>query len=85
MGELARIVITPEPVYQVDRSPQASALYARVSAISGFTSTETPHRGSASATTEPQPRTQSTHSDRTLTATPASRQPWSSHDAQDRM
>jgi len=63
MGELAQIVITPEPVYQVDRSPQASALYARVSAISGFTSIETPHRVSASASTEPRPRAQSVHSD----------------------
>ena len=53
MGELAWIVITPKLVYQVNRSPQASALYARVSAISGFTSAETPHRGSASTPTEP--------------------------------
>ena len=63
MGELAWIIITPEPVYQVDRSPQASALYARVSAISGFTSVETPHRGSALVSTEPRPHMQSVHSD----------------------
>ena len=63
MGELARIVITPKPVYQVDHSPQASALYARVLAISGFTSAETPHRGLASAPTEPRPCAQSIHSD----------------------
>ena len=75
MGELARIVIALEPVYQVDRSPQASALYARVSAISGFTSTETPttvrprHQPSLSHA-----RSQSTAT-RTLTAAPALRQP----------
>ena len=63
MGELAWIVITPKLVYQVNRSPQASALYARVSAISGFMSAETHHRGSASAPTEPRPRAQSVHSD----------------------
>ena len=63
MGELAWIVITPKLVYQVNRSPQASALYARVSAISGFTPAETPHHGLASAPTEPRPRAQSICSD----------------------
>jgi len=63
MRSLARVIIASEPVYQIDRSLQASALYARVSAISGFTSAETPHRGSASAPTEPRPRAQSIHSD----------------------
>ena len=42
MGSLARVVIASEPVYQIDRSLQASALYARASAISRFTSAETP-------------------------------------------
>ena len=42
MGSLAQVIIASEPVYQIDRSLQASALYARVSAISGFTSAETP-------------------------------------------
>ena len=63
MGNLARVIIASEPAYQIDRSLRASALYARVSAISGFTSAETPHRGSASAPTEPWPRAQSIHSD----------------------
>ena len=63
MGSLARVIIASEPVYQIDRSLQASALYARVSAISGFTPVETPHRGSASAPTEPRPHAQSICSD----------------------
>ena len=63
MGNLARVIIASEPAYQIDRSLRASALYARVLAISGFTSAETPHRGSASAPTEPRPRAQSIHSD----------------------
>ena len=63
MGNLARVIIASEPLYQIDRSLRASALCARVSAISGFTSAETPHRGSASAPTEPRPRAQSIHSD----------------------
>ena len=56
MGNLARVIIASEPAYQIDRSLRASALYARVSAISGFTPTEAPHHGSASALTEPRPR-----------------------------
>ena len=63
MRNLARVIIASEPVYQIDRSLRASALYARVSAISGFTSAETPHRGSALASIEPRPRAQSVHSD----------------------
>ena len=63
MGNLARVIIAPEPAYQIDRPFRALALYARVWAILGFTSAETPHRGSASAPTEPRPRTQSIHSD----------------------
>ena len=63
MGSLARVIIASELVYQIDRSLPESALYARVSAISGFASAETPHRGSASAPTEPRPRAQSIHSD----------------------
>ena len=63
MGSLAQVIIASEPVYQIDRSLQASALHTRVSAISGFMSAETPHRGSASAPTEPWPHAQSIHSD----------------------
>ena len=63
MGRLAWVIIASEPVYQINRSLQGSALYTRVSAISGFMSAETPHHGSASAPTEPWLRAQSTHSD----------------------
>ena len=62
MGSLARVIIAYEPTHQINRSLRASALYTRVSAISGFTSAKTPHRDSASAPTEPRPRAQSIHS-----------------------
>ena len=86
MGNLARVIIASEPVYQIDRSLRASALCARVSAISGLMSAETPptavrprHQPSLDLTCN-----QSTAT-RTLTAAPAPRQPWGSHNAQDRM
>ena len=63
MGSLVRVIIASKPVYQINRSLRASALYIRVSAISGFMSAETPHCGAASAPTEPRPRAQSVHSD----------------------
>ena len=85
MGNLAQAIIASEPAYQIDRSLRASALYARVSAISGFTFTETPtavrprHQPSLGRA-----RSKSTAT-RMLIAAPAPRQPQSSHDAQDRM
>ena len=63
MGSLAQVIIASEPAHQINRSLWASALCTRVSAISGFVSAETPHRGAASTPTEPQPRAQSIHSD----------------------
>ena len=63
MGSLVRVIITSELAYKINRSLRASALYVRASAISRFTSTETPHHGSASTPTEPRLRAQSTYSD----------------------
>ena len=81
MGSLARVVIASEPVYQIDRSLQASALYARASAISRFTSAETP----TTVSHRHQPSLGLAHSQstaiRTLTAALAPRQHRSSHDA----
>ena len=42
MGNLARVIIASEPVYQIDRPLRASTLYAKVLAISGFMSAKTP-------------------------------------------
>ena len=42
MGSLVRVTIASESVYEINCSLQASAIYIRVSAISGFTSAETP-------------------------------------------
>ena len=75
MGGLARVIIASEPAYQTDRSLRASAPYIRASAISRFTSAETPtmvrprHQPSLGLA-----RSQPTAT-RTLTAALASRQP----------
>ena len=63
MGSLVRVIIASESANKVDRSLRASALYVRASAISRFTSAETPHHGSASAPTEPRLRAPTIYSD----------------------
>ena len=42
MGSLVRVTIASESAYETNCSLQASAIYIRVSATSGFTSAETP-------------------------------------------
>ena len=42
MGSLVRVIIVSESAYKINRSLQASVIYIRVSATSGFTSAETP-------------------------------------------
>ena len=42
MGSLARVTIASESAYEINCSLRASAIYIRVSTISGFMSAETP-------------------------------------------
>ena len=62
MDNLAWVIITSKPAHQVSRPLGASALYTKVSAISGFVSAETSHCGAALAPTKPWPHAQSVYS-----------------------
>ena len=63
MDGLARFITVSKLAHRINRSLRASALCTRVSATSGFMSTETPHCGTASAPTEPRPHAPPIHSD----------------------